>query len=397
MKIGVLAYRFNYYTVRRIIVDKVPEATYIPVHDSFSIGRNLAFRLNQIFHKPLIPTFDLNNQFEDFDLNRVDLIHFSNGISYGKTPWVSSFETILPRFTELVTRHQGEVSSDIKLTALVKRGLTALAGKSCKRIIAWSECTAAIQRDLMSSFPTDYSKPILAKMQIMYPPQELLVDTVTPRQYDQSNPIRFILVGAAFFRKGGKELLLAFEKLVKEEHLPIELVVVSSLRLEPYAAHETEQDVQWAKQTFADNQNWVEYYASLPNDKVLALMKTCDVGLLPTWADTYGISVLEAQACGLPVITTDSRALPEINNSQVGWLIHVPQNRLKEALYTTEEERQTLSASIREGLEQIIRDIAANPHQIAEKGALALEKIRKEHDPSAYANKMRAIYQEALA
>lgn len=396
MKIGVLAYRFKYYTNLRIIIGKVPEATYIPVHDSYSIGRNLAFRLNQVFRNPLIPTFNLNNQFEDFDLNRVDLLHFSNGISYGKTPWVSSFETILPRFTELVTRHQGEVSGDIALTPLIKRGLTALAGKACKRIIAWSECTAAIQRDLMSSIPTDYSKPILAKMQVMYPPQELLAKSATPREYGPSNPIRFILVGAAFFRKGGKELLLAFEKLVKEEHMPIKLVVVSSLRLEPYAAHETEQDVQWAKQTFANNPDWVEYYPSLPNDKVLKLIKTCDVGLLPTWADTYGISVLEAQACGLPVITTDSRALPEMNNNQVGWLIKVPQNRLKEALYTTPEQRQNLGDAIRLGLEATIREIVANPEQIAQKGELALEKVRKDHDPTNYANKMRAIYQEAL-
>jgi len=396
MKIGVLAYRFNYYTNKRIIVGKVSEGKYVPVHDLFSIERNLAFRLNQLLRKPLLPTFDLNNQFDDLDLNRVDLFHFSNVISYGKTPWVSSFETILPRFTELVTRHQGEKTSLPALTPLVERGLTALASKPCQRIIAWSECSANMQRDLMGCFPTDYSKPILAKMQVIYPPQELLVASSPVRQYSALNPIRFILVGAAFFRKGGKELLQAFEKLVKTQHLPVKLVIVSTLRLEPYAAHETEQDVLWARQFFIDNADWVEYYPTLPNDEVLKLMKSCDVGLLPSWADTYGISVLEAQACGLPVISTDSRALPEMNNNQIGWLIHVPQNRLKEALYSTEEERAILSRSIREGLEQTIREIAVNPGQIAEKGALALEKIRREHDPAAYANKLRAIYQEAL-
>jgi glycosyltransferase involved in cell wall biosynthesis len=397
MKIGVLAYRFNYYTNKRTIVGKVPEAKYKPVHDIYSIERNLGFKLNQLLRTPLIPTFNLNNQFEDFDLNRVDIIHLSNGISYGKTPWVSSFETILPRFTELVTRHQDEVPLPVAMTPLVEKGLTALAEKACKRIVAWSECSAVMQRDLLASFPTDYSKPILAKMQVLSPPQDLLVNSVTSRQYSLSNPIRFILVGEAFFRKGGREMLQAFENLYKNEHLPVKLIVVSSLRMEPYAAHETEQDVIRAKQTFTDNPEWVEYYCYLPNEKVLELMKTCDVGLLPTWADTYGISVLEGQACGLPMITTDSRALPELNNNQVGWLINVPQNRLKEALYITEEERQVLSNAIRTGLENVIREIVAHPEQIAEKGTLALEKIRKEHDPVLYANKLRAIYQEALA
>jgi glycosyltransferase involved in cell wall biosynthesis len=396
MKIGILAYRFDYYTYKRIIIGKVPEARYVPIHDLYSIQRNLGFKLNQLLGIPLIPTFDLNNQFEDFELNSVDLIHFSNGVSYGKTPWISSFETILPRFSALMKAHQQSIPLTVSIKPLIEKGLSALAGKACKNIIAWSECSANMQRDLLASFPTDYSKPILAKMQVIYPPQDLLVASSPARQYSTANPIRFILVGAAFFRKGGKELLQAFEKLVKTEGLPIKLVIVSTLRLEPYAAHETEKDVLWAKQFFADNPDWVEYYPSLPNDEVLALMKSCDVGLLPTWADTYGISVLEAQACGLPVISTDSRALPELNNNQIGWLIHVPQNRLKEALYTTEDERQILSASIREGLEQTIRGIAANPQQIAEKGTLALEKIHKDHDPAQYANKLRAIYQEAL-
>ncbi len=49
-------------------------------------------------------------------------------------------------------------------------------------------------------------------------------------------------------------------------------------------------------------------------------MRTADIGMLPSYADTYGFSVLEAQA-GNAVITTDIRALPEVNNPAVGWLI----------------------------------------------------------------------------
>ena len=48
-------------------------------------------------------------------------------------------------------------------------------------------------------------------------------------------------------------------------------------------------------------------------------MSSCDVGLLPTWAESYGYSVLEMQACGLPVVTTNIRALPETN--VCGWKV----------------------------------------------------------------------------
>jgi hypothetical protein len=61
-------------------------------------------------------------------------------------------------------------------------------------------------------------------------------------------------------------------------------------------------------------------------------------------------------------------------------LIKVPKNALGEALYTTAEEREALSQSIRSDLAQIVRDIAADPVQIAVKGTAALERIRKEHD-----------------
>ena len=223
------------------------------------------------------------------------------------------------------------------------------------------------------------------------------MDQVVPRGYDHEHPIRFALVGAGFFRKGGRELFRAFDKLAGEEGLPIRLVVVSSLRLEPYAAHETEEDLAWARQVIAGKPEWLEYYHEMPNADVLELLKNADVGLLPTWADTYGLSVLEAQAAGCPVITTDVRALPEINNSRVGWLIHVPKDVLGEAVYRTVEERLELSQIIEEGLKNVIRSIVEDPSSIAIKGQAAINQIREQHDPQTYAEKLRQIYRAAIA
>lgn len=174
------------------------------------------------------------------------------------------------------------------------------------------------------------------------------------------------------------------------------LTVVSSLRLEPYAAQETEEDLTWARQIISEKPEWLEYYDELPYSEVLELLKQVDVGLLPTWADTYGLSVLEAQASGCPVITTDVRALPEINNNRVGWLIRVPKDELGEAIYITEADRHKLSQIIQEGLESTIRKIVADPSVIAQKGQAAMERIRVEHNPQDYAEKLRQIYQAAL-
>lgn len=396
MKIGVLAYRFDYYPYRRNILYKIPEAEYVPVKDLYSNLRRAALFTNRCLGRELFPTFDLNNQFDDFELNKVDILHFSNGVSFGRTPWISHFETLLPRFSGLMQRYHGKTKNPIKLTPLIQRGFVALQSPSCKRIIALSQSAADIQSDLLTELPFEEREIIFKKMVVLHPPQEVLVESPLQKQYSRSEPIRFIFVGSGFFRKGGLETLNAFEKLVKNEGAPIKLVIVSSLRLEPYAARETEVERDWADRFIEENSDWIENYSYLPNDKTIELIQKCDVGLLPTYADSYGFSVLEAQACGLPVISTDVRALPEINNTDIGWIIRVPKNDLGEALYFTAEERERLSQQIQAGLEAIVRNIVADPSVIFQKAKKSIERIREVHDPSIYAQKLREIYLDAL-
>ena len=396
MKIGVLAYRFDYYTNLRNIVRKLPEAEYVPVKDIYSFLRRGALFVNNRLGKPLFQTFDLNNQYNDFELNKVDILHFSNGISYGRTPWVTTFETFVPRFADLMQRYHGKQKFPIKMTPMIAKGIEALAQPACKQIIAMSSCAARMQKDILSELPLDQRESILQKLVVLHPPQEVLREQIQARNYDLANPIRFILVGAGFFRKGGREILQAFDKLIREERTPIKLSIVSSLRLDTYAAQETETDRVWALEFIQNHSDWIDYHPSLPNEQVIDLIKTCDIGLLPTWAETYGFSVLESQACGCPVISTDIRALPEINGSKVGWLIPVPKNDMGEALYSTPEERAKLSEQIQTGLESIVRSIVADPGVIAVKGQAALERIRAEHDPQVYAEGLRQVYQAAL-
>jgi len=84
------------------------------------------------------------------------------------------------------------------------------------------------------------------------------------------------------------------------------------------------------KSLILDNLDRITYYEYLPNNEILELMKyKIQVGMLPTRGDTYGYSVLEFQASGCPVISTDVRALLEINNEDCGWIINVPKNKFK--------------------------------------------------------------------
>ena len=57
---------------------------------------------------------------------------------------------------------------------------------------------------------------------------------------------------------------------------------------------------------------------------MLELLSGSHIGLLPSFAETYGYVVLEMQAAGVPVVTTDIRAFSEVNPDECGWRIRTP-------------------------------------------------------------------------
>ncbi|MDG5800656.1 glycosyltransferase, partial [Marinilabiliaceae bacterium ANBcel2] len=111
---------------------------------------------------------------------------------------------------------------------------------------------------------------------------------------------------------------------------------------------------------------------------------------------TYGYFVLEAQSCGCPVITTNIRALPEINNNECGWIIDVPKDDLGNGILKTERDRAFFCNILEQGLEKVLTDIINKPYQISDKGKKALQRIKLLHDPIRHAEQLIAIYQEAL-
>lgn len=146
----------------------------------------------------------------------------------------------------------------------------------------------------------------------------------------------------------------------------------------------------------SQNTKWIHYYKGMPNRDVLNLAKTCHIGMLPTRDDTFGFSVLEFQACGLPCFTTDSRALPEVNNNEVGWLVKVPKLSNGCADFSTTEKMRELSRTIENGLEGRFCEALTNPEAICEKGLIALQQIKRNHDPVNYGERLGKIYCEAL-
>ena len=184
-------------------------------------------------------------------------------------------------------------------------------------------------------------------------------------------------------------MIHALETLRKE--FPIHLTMVSSFDVESgwpgIDSKQLKEDQEWLRQ-----QDWITWHEQLSNEKVLELMQESHLGLLPTWQDTYGYSVLEMQANGCPVLTTSIRSLPEINPDHCGWRINHTTNDWGEWYEIPSTRVSEVSQKLSEAILENLRVILNNPKELQEKGQRAVARIQKEHDPKIHAARLSEIY-----
>jgi glycosyltransferase involved in cell wall biosynthesis len=305
-----------------------------------------------------------------------DLLHLINAINYSGGRWVVSFEHYLPRW---------DTTS--------RSGMHRLAGDGCKRILAWSGFALRKQESVLERLP-DLSDVVRRKMMVVHP-----AEVPTLREYAEKKApgdrISIAFVGRDFFRKGGLETLRAFKR-VRARHRDIHLTIVSSFDFGDYASQSSVSDVAEARRLCEAMGGAVTVHPELPNREVLDLFARSHAALLPTYDDTFGFSVLEAQGAGCPVSTTDVGALPEINNTSVGWVVPVPKNELGVAHLKSAEERKSLSTIIEDGVAAAIEEICENASTAETRGRNALDRVARDHSPSSRARILEGIYDEAL-
>jgi len=329
-----------------------------PVCDFSALLEKLIFRFTKVGYRPTWKSFF----FRPFD-PRVFLGF--NTIRIDGGPFLVFFETILPRVSK-------------KRFLLVSLERRAIQSPKCLGLIAISHCAKNLQ------LAENENQTVIT---VLHPPQKILIAEANDRRWSEIGTIRFCFVGRDFARKGGIEMLRAFDRLCQKNW---HLTIVSSLSINDYATRYTKEEQRVLKQEVLEildrRTDQIDWHESLPNDKVLGIMKTSHVGLLPTWHDTYGYSVLEFQASGCPVISTDIRALPEINNIDCGWLI--PIGKKFDACISplkSKKQRNAFSKDLTDSLETLFEEILGSPRALLqEKAEQSLARIRAEHDPEKH-------------
>ncbi len=374
------------YPEQRTILNKIQDAEYVLCRDRYSLVRAARSRLG------LKWKLDDEFVFDDWNLNRVDLFHFFNHVSFARTPWVSTFETFLPRVPAAFDAWAARASQSNAPQELI-RCLDALAAESCKQVVAISEAAARIQREFLGLFP-DYRERIVPKISVLHPPQA--VRSHDHALHDPQTPVRFAMIGHHFFRKGGRQVLETMERWVERHPGTLSLTLVSRREIDSFANAADRLFAENFPAFLERNRHWIDYHRSLPAAEVESLMRATDVGLLPSLSETYGYTVLEFQSLGVPVVTTNIRAFPEINSNDCGWVVPLQLNDVGDAKATTREDSDENREVLRLGLHEVLQHILGAPHSIAEKGVRARERVRLSHDPSAYGASLSTIYRDAL-
>lgn len=356
---------------------------------------NLYYPQTAVKRTPIVGN-NTNVTFKEIILSskEVDGIHLFNTITNKNISWISTFETYIPRTTATSFLNKEVTYGKYKKNKnLTKKHLKLIANENCKKIISLSKINLEMELRLLEEFP-EYKDIIKNKLVHISPPQEKLMERKEVEQKETNSVLKFLFVGKDFTRKGGREIVEVFHELNKKTNFEFELTIVSLRKNNNYAFgkyQDSEAEANKIKEII-DSEPWIKFYETLENKQLLEMMKNSDVGLLPTWADTYGYSVLEFQACGCPVITTNIRALPEINNDLIGWMINLPINDSGEAIIDSNKKKEELRKILQKSLKEIILDILDNPIQIKEKSIKSYDQVRKNHSVEEYMEKLSNIY-----
>ena len=388
-KIGIYS---DSYPDKRMILNKVPELQYVQIENrKENIGRALRLA-GRAF--PAIRQTELYAQGVHFTLDapsypEIDVIHTFNRVClHDRNRWMATFEKTFPEFF----REETEIN-----LRLMKRQLPLILSDQCTAILPMSEWAYRYELWLLSKFAKQEEiDQIKNKMTVLYPPQEILITEEELRnKFSDTRKLRFLYVGGQVKRKGGAEVLKAFARLRKRYDI-FTLVFIGKLD-DIYNSFYLDKDEKKEIQYIIAHADWLEYYEKRSNEDVLRYAKQAHVGLLPTMGDTFGFSVLEMQACGCPVITTDRQALPEINNNQCGWLINTKDIQLSHGddfAHYTRKEVELLSQTIQLRLIDTVNNILKNHEGIFGKAVGAIRRIEQYHSTEEYATKLKAFYMQ---
>jgi glycosyltransferase involved in cell wall biosynthesis len=255
---------------------------------------------------------------------RVDVAHFTNGM----VPLALSIPTV-------VTIHDMSLTMFPKYhpprRVLLNRPLVDVAARRADAIITVSE---SAKRDIVRLYGSQAERIHVvheaAAPSFQPVPDGAVLDRVRQR-YDLAS--RFILyVGTIEPRKNLPKLIEGFARKRKSGQLPHQLVCAG-----PYG---------WLSRDIEDLidrlqiEDAVRFTGYVPFQDLAALYSLAEMFVFPSLYEGFGLPVIEAMACGTPVVTGHVAALAEVGGGAVEQVAHLDADSLGDAMVRLADDRR---------------------------------------------------------
>jgi glycosyltransferase involved in cell wall biosynthesis len=182
---------------------------------------------------------------------------------------------------------------------------------NCKRLVFMSEAGRQTLHSYGGIAPDDR---LLGKVSVIYPAVREVPNALI--RYED-RPIRLLFSGD-FFRKGGMNTVDAFAR-AQQRHPGITLTLCCSDTIDFNTPNAELRKTYLAK--IAANPA-IELRGRIKREEFLQqMLPACDVYMIPTYAEAFGMAVLEAMAYGRPIVATNVFAIPEMLTHETSGLL----------------------------------------------------------------------------
>ncbi|MHB2036005.1 MAG: glycosyltransferase family 4 protein [Nitrososphaerales archaeon] len=229
----------------------------------------------------------------------------------------------------------GQYFSDyVKFEGFVKRKIVGVAAdmlnsNNCKAVIVWSNwAKKGYINDGVDQGKVNVIPPAFT----------------TSRKKIKHDSTNLLFIGRDYNRKGGDVALKVFENL-KKSHDNIHFTFVGRI-----------EDKEMLEKVKHDER--ISYFDHVSkSDLREKIFPTSDVFILPTIAEAYGMSIIEAMSNGIPVIASNISAIPEVVQDGVSGYLVPPSSvesftRRSAELLDNKEKRETMGKNALEKVER---------------------------------------------